>query len=165
MAGRRHVVDPNMIDVELWRRLVIEQPEAGMTRILAFLVSLAFLTAVLVLVFRGRLREEYTPIWTVVAAGIMILSLWFDAVRLMTWAVGAWTPSSTLFFFGHVFLLFLCLNYAVRLSGLTAQVKILAQEVSLLRSGLLIQRPTGDGPGLSPATPGGPDEGHTIHMH
>jgi hypothetical protein len=161
-------VDPNLMDVELWRRLVIEQPEAGLTRIVAFLVSFSFLSAVLFLVFRGRLREEYTPIWSVVAVGIMILSLWFDAVRLITRAVGAWTPSSTLFFFGHMFLLFLCLNYAVRLSGLTAQVKILAQEVSLLRSGLLAERsaaPAVEGPGLSPAAPEGPDEGRTTNLH
>jgi Uncharacterized conserved protein (DUF2304) len=43
--------------------------------------------------------------------------------------VGAWTPSSALFFFGELFLLAICLNYAVRLSGLTLQVKNLAQEL------------------------------------
>jgi hypothetical protein len=91
---------------------------------------------VLVLVRRGRLREEYTPIWTVVAVGTMVLSIWFDIVRLLTRAVGAWTPSSTLFFFGLVFLLTVCLNYAVRLSGLSLQVKLLAQEVALLRQRL-----------------------------
>jgi hypothetical protein len=72
----------------------------------------------------------------VVAVGTMVLSLWFDALRLLTRAVGAWTPSSTLFFFGLVFLLTVCLNYAVRLSGLSLQVKLLAQEVALLRQKL-----------------------------
>jgi hypothetical protein len=54
----------------------------------------------------------------------------------LTRAVGAWTPSSTLFFFGLVFLLTVSLNYAVRLSGLSLQVKLLAQEVALLRQKL-----------------------------
>ncbi|HEY8515170.1 MAG TPA: DUF2304 domain-containing protein [Candidatus Binatia bacterium] len=124
------------IDVDALRRLAIEQPEATSTRILALLLCTAFLVAVLVLVRRGRLREEYTPIWTVVAVGTMVLSIWFDAVRLLTRLVGAWTPSSTLFFFGLVFLLTVCLNYAVRLSGLSLQVKLLAQEVALLRQQL-----------------------------
>lgn len=124
------------IDVDLLRRLAIEQPEATSTRILALALCSAFLAAVLILVRRGKLREEYTPIWTVVALATMVLSVWFDAVRLLTRAVGAWTPSSTLFFFGLVFLLTVSLNYAVRLSGLSLQVKLLAQEVALLRQKL-----------------------------
>ncbi|MEW6273341.1 MAG: DUF2304 domain-containing protein [Thermodesulfobacteriota bacterium] len=129
-------MNQSTIDVEALRRLAIEQPEPASTRILALLLCSAFLVAVLVLVRRGRLREEYTPIWTVVALGTMVLSVWFDAVRMLTRAVGAWTPSSTLFFFGLVFLLTVSLNYAVRLSGLSLQVKLLAQEVALLRQQL-----------------------------
>jgi hypothetical protein len=144
-------MDPNALDLERLRRIAIEQPEAGTTRVLALLLSVVFLLAVLNLVRTGRLKEEYTPIWTVVAVGIMVLSIWFDAVRLVTRAVGAWTPSSTLFFFGELFLLVLCLNYAVRLSGLSLQVKLLAQEVSILRARL------GEGPGGESRTaPGAP---------
>jgi Uncharacterized conserved protein (DUF2304) len=129
-------MNPSTLDPETLRRLAIAQPEPGITRVLALLVSAAFLLAVLNLVRRGRLKEEYTPIWTTVAFGIMVLSIWFDAVRAVTRVVGAWTPSSTLFFFGELFLLILCLNYAVRLSGLSVQVKALAQEVSILRAAL-----------------------------
>lgn len=124
------------LDVETLRRLAIEQPEPGVTRVIAVVVSLGFLAAVLNLVRRGKLKEEYTPIWVLVALGIMGLSVWFDGLRLITRLVGAWTPSSTLFFFGLLFLLVLCLNYAVRLSGMSAQLKVLAQEVSLLRAEL-----------------------------
>jgi hypothetical protein len=126
-------VNADRIDVDTLRRLIMEQPEPGTTRLLALLVSAGFLLAVLNLVRRGRLREEYTPIWTVVALGIMLLSVWFEGLRLITRAVGAWTPSSTLFFFGEIFLMVLCLNYAVRLSRLTLHVKLLAQEMALLR--------------------------------
>ena len=83
-----------------------------------------------------RSMSQRPAIWVVVAAGLMVSSIWFDGVRLITRAVGAWTPSSTLFFFGLVFLLVLCLNYAVRLSGISGQVTALAQEVSLLREEL-----------------------------
>lgn len=142
-------MSPAPIDAETLRRLIMEQPEPGSTRGLALLVSTAFLLAVLHLVRRGRLREEYTPIWTVVAVGIMMLSLWFDVVRAITRAVGAWTPSSTLFFFGELFLLVLCLNYAVRLSSLTVRVKLLAQEVALLRAELGERRGTASPPGAA----------------
>ena len=147
-------MDPRSIDPEVLRRLAIEEPESGVTRVLALLVSVAFLVAVLNLVRRGRLKEEYTPIWTVVAMALIFLSVWFDGVRLITRAVGAWTPSSTLFFFGEIFLLVLCLNYAVRLSTLSVQVKLLAQEVSMLRAQ---QRSPGDRG--STAVPRGADGG------
>jgi hypothetical protein len=126
-------MNPESRDVEALRRLIMDQPEGGVTRTIALVVSAAFLLAVLNLVRRGRLREEYTPIWTVVAVGVMTLSVWSDGLRAITHAVGAWTASSTLFFFGELFLLILCLNYAVRLSTLTLQVKLLAQELSMLR--------------------------------
>ena len=122
------------IDLDTLQRLLMEQPEAKSTRVVMLMVSTAFLLAVLHLVRRGRLREEYTPIWVVVALGIMTLSVWYDGLRAITRLVGAWAPSSTLFFFGEIFLLTLCLNYAIRLSSLTLQMKVLAQEIAMLRS-------------------------------
>jgi hypothetical protein len=139
------------LDVETLRRLAIEQPEQGVTRILALTVSFMFLIAVLNLVRRGRLREEYTPIWVLVALGIMALSVWFDAVRVIAALIGAWTASSTLYFFGVLFLLVLSLNYAVRLSGLSTQMKLLAQEVSMLRAELSARSRVPDAGGADPA--------------
>ena len=133
-------MDPTTLDLDTLRQLAILQPESASTRILSMLLCAAFLTAVLTLVYRGKLREEYTPIWTIVAAGMMVAITWYDSVRFLTRAVGAWTPSSTLFFFGLLFLLVVSLNYAVRLSGMSLQVKLLAQEVALLREQLAAHR-------------------------
>ncbi len=151
-------MDPTKIDIETLRRIAIEEPEAGVTRLIALLVSVGFLVAVLNLVRRGKLKEEYTPIWTLVAVGLIGASVWFDLVRLVTRAVGAWTPSSTLFFFGEMFLLILCLNYAVRLSSLSVQIKLLAQEVSMLRAALAVTpqaAPPGAAAPTSPSLPRG----------
>src|SRR5881394_942298 len=111
-------MDPRTVDAEVLRQVLSQQPEPASTRVIMLLVSMGFLLAVLKLVRQGRLREEYTPIWTIVGFGIVLLSVWFDGLRLITQAVGAWTASSTLFFFGEIFLMVLCLNYAVRLSAL-----------------------------------------------
>jgi hypothetical protein len=142
-------------DLDALRQLYISQPEPTSVRILSLTLCAAFLGAVLVLVRRGKLREEYTPIWTSVAVATMVATIWFDSVRLLTRLVGAWTPSSTLFFFGLLFLLVVCLNYAVRLSGMSSQVKLLAQEVALLRARLgAAEAAAGRGDG-SPAASGG----------
>ncbi len=127
---------PALLSPENLRALALSQPEGTATRIVGLVVCATFLAAVLWLVQRGRLREEYTPIWTGVAVAMMVGIVWFDSVRFLTRLVGAWTPSSTLFFFGLLFLLVVSLNYAVRLSGMSLQVKLLAQEVALLRAEL-----------------------------
>ena len=124
---------PETLDIHALRQLAIGQPEALATRIIGILLGSGFLLAVLFLVHRGKLREEYTPIWVTAATGILIGMVWFDLVRLITWAVGAWTPSSPLFFLGLLFLLVVSLNYAVRLSGLRREMSTLAQELALLR--------------------------------
>ena len=116
--------------------------DAEGARLLALVCSVTLVLTVLWLVRRRVLREEYTPIWMGVALGIAALSLVPPLLGWLTRAVGAWTPSSTLFFFGELFLLAICLNYAVRLSGMTLQIKNLAQELAVLRGELEAARDT-----------------------
>jgi hypothetical protein len=126
--------------LEELRELFLGAPESSATRMLAVALSLLLVAVVLWLVRRRTLREEYTPIWMVVALGIAALSLFPSVLIALTRAVGAWTPSSALFFFGELFLLAICLNYAVRLSGLTLQIKNLAQELAVLRGEIEARR-------------------------
>lgn len=118
------------------RELLLSAPEATSTRILFVALSLVLVATVLLLVKRRVLREEYTPIWVAVAIGTMTLSFSPPLLDRLTRSIGAWTPSSALFFFGELFLVAICLNYAVRLSKLTLQVKNLAQELALVRANL-----------------------------
>ena len=98
------------------RELFLMAPESQTARLLALLGSIGLTVLVLHLVRRRALREEYTPIWMAVAAGLLLLSLVPGLLQLVTRAIGAWTASSTLFFLGQVFLVVICLNFAVRLS-------------------------------------------------
>lgn len=118
------------------RELFLSAPGSGATRTLAVLGSLALVVVVLWLVRRRRLREEYTPIWIAVAIGIATVSLHHGLLRTLTQSIGAWSLSATLFFFGELFLIAICLNYAVRLSRITLEMKTLNQEIALLRAEL-----------------------------
>ena len=122
------------------RELFRVAPESEATRILALVGSVALTLIVLRLVRRRALREEYTPIWMAVALGLLVISLDLDLLRFVTRAIGAWTASSTLFFLGEVFLLIICLNFAVRLSQTSLQIKTLGQELALLRAQLQDRR-------------------------
>jgi hypothetical protein len=127
------LMNPSTLTADTMRELALSQPNDWTTRIISITVCLALLGTVLWLVHRGRLREEYSPIWILVSTGMLVVTASLDILRQLTEAIGAWTPSSTLFFFGLLFLLILSLNYAVRLSGMSLQLKLLAQEVALLR--------------------------------
>jgi len=105
-------------------------------RVVAVVGSLGVAAVVLYLVRRRALREEFTPIWLAVAAGLLVLSVNLDLLRVLTRLIGAWTPSSTIFFFGEFFLLATCLHFAVRLSQASVQIKNLGQELALLRARL-----------------------------
>ena len=118
------------------RELFLTAPAPVETRVLAVVLSLVLVGTVLWLVKRRTLREEYTPIWLLVAAAIALVSIVSPLLQALTRAIGAWTQSSALFFFGQLFLVAICLNYAVRLSQLTLQVKNLVQEVAVLRAEL-----------------------------
>jgi drug/metabolite transporter (DMT)-like permease len=134
--------DPRLEEL---RNIFLSAPESTTTRVMAAMLSLALFAVVLGLVRRRVLREEYTPIWLLVAFGIALLSLINPLLVWLTRSLGAWTPSSTIFFLGQIFLVAICLNYAVRLSGLVLQVKNLGQEVAMLRAQLDAREPRGDG--------------------
>jgi uncharacterized membrane protein YhaH (DUF805 family) len=116
------------------RDLLMNAPEQGTTRIVAILGATLLLVTVLWLVRRRAIDAEFTPIWVLVAGGVVVVASSAGLLRTLTRGIGAWTPSSTVFFFGEVFLVALCLHYSVRLSGLNRQVRTLAQEVALLRA-------------------------------
>ena len=122
------------------RDLFLEAPESRVTAVLAIVLSSVLLITVLWKVRKRKLREEYTPIWVVLATCLMLICLRLDWLRVVTRAIGAWTPSSTLFFLGELFLVWICLNYAVRLSRHTTQLKNLAQEMAILRARLEEQK-------------------------
>lgn len=118
------------------RELFLAAPESDTARFMAVAFSVGLAASVLWMVRRGSLREEYTPIWMVVAFSLLVVSLRMEILHALTRALGAWTASSTLFFLGLFFLVLICLNYSVRFSRTSVQLKNLAQEVALLRAEL-----------------------------
>jgi tellurite resistance protein TehA-like permease len=136
-------MEPTLNPDEL-RELFLSIAEPETARALALGGSLLLVVVVLWLVRRRSLREEFTPIWMAVAFALAVLSVRLDWLRWLTRAVGAWTPSSVIFFLGEVFLVVVCLNYAVRLSKAGVEIKNLAQEVALLRTRLDRIEPSAD---------------------
>ena len=101
-------------------------------KIIALVVGIGMLLLIIELVRRRKLREEYSWLWLMTGSVILLLTLWFDLLKWITHLVGAVTPSSTIFLFAFLFLIFISLHFSVVISKLTDRNKELAQQYALL---------------------------------
>jgi hypothetical protein len=95
-------------------------------------VAFFILILILELVRKRRLREEYSWLWIATGAGLLMAALWYDGLVVLTGLIGTKSTSSTVFFLGLIFVILLCLQFSVRLSRMTEQVKTLGQRMALL---------------------------------
>ena len=103
-------------------------------RIIAILICILLVAYVFELVRRRHLSEEYSMGWLVAGSMMLILSI---SEGLLVWVsnlVGATLFTSTLFFFGLIFLVTICLHFSIRISALTNQVRTLTQHMGILHS-------------------------------
>jgi hypothetical protein len=101
-------------------------------KIVALAFGIGMLLLVIELVRRRKLREEYSWLWLMTGAIIILLALWFDLLKWITHLVGAVVPSSTIFLFAFLFLILISLHFSVVISKLTDRNKELAQKHALL---------------------------------
>ena len=123
-----------LIDVDTIRYALQTQQVTFTVRVVALVAASSLFVTVFEAVRRRKIREDFTPIWLTCATAILFLAFSFDALIWFTNLIGAWTPSSTVFFFGLAFVVAVSLGYAVRLSTLSSQVKTLAQEIAILKA-------------------------------
>lgn len=88
------------------------------------------------LVRRRRLREEYSVLWLAVSLGMFVLVLRYDWLVGLTELIGAALPTTTLFIGAIIFLLLLAVQFSIKLSEMSGQLKNLAQDNALLRAAL-----------------------------
>ena len=101
-------------------------------QIISILICIFLVAYVFELVRRKHLSEEYSMGWLVTGTLMLILSVSENAIRWVSGLVGATLFTSTLFFFGLLFLMIICLHFSIRISALTQQVRSLTQHVGIL---------------------------------
>ena len=103
-------------------------------KIFTISISIVLFIVIIDLVRRRKLREEFSWLWLLTGVAIIVLSAWYDLLLFITRLVGAVLPTSTLFFFGLMFLMAISLYYSTKISSLHDHVKDLAQHVAILQS-------------------------------
>jgi len=101
-------------------------------KVFAIMLSIGLIILIFELVRRKKLREEYSWLWMLTGAAILILAVWRNLLLFVTRFIGAVLPVSTIFFFGVFFLILINLYFSVKISRFTDQIKKLAQRLALL---------------------------------
>lgn len=101
-----------------------------------FAAIFGILAAVLIVsLLRNRyLREKYAATWILIAAGVLVLSLFPGILDAMASWFGVITPVNIVFFIGALALLIISVQFSIELSRTEERVRRLAEEVAILRS-------------------------------
>ena len=125
----------------------------------AVALALAILAVILELVRRRQLREEYSLLWIITGALLLLLAVHYGLLLWLTRQVGAALPTSTLFFGGLIFLILVSLQFSVRLSTMTRRIKDLNQRLAFLEHELRRHAAREEGRPAPTGAPRGPAVG------
>lgn len=99
---------------------------------ISVVVVLVFLTAIVRMVRKRRLRAKYSFFWLVLGLGILALAAIPGLLEWITDAANVYYPPSVLFASAIMLLLFVSLHFSWELSRLEERTRILAEEIALL---------------------------------
>lgn len=105
-------------------------------KIAMIIVCVFIFIFILDLVRRRKLREEYSWLWLLTSLSLFILVIKYNWLVVISNLIGAVVPTTTLFIGALTFLMILCVQFSIRISRLTGQVKNLIQENAILKDGL-----------------------------
>ncbi len=111
-------------------------------KVVTIFIAVSIFIIILELVRRRKLMEEYSWLWLLTGIGLITLTLWYGLLVKVTHLIGAAVPTSALFLFALIFLMFVCLQFSVKISKLTNQVKNLTQELTILKPEIEEKRQT-----------------------
>lgn len=105
-------------------------------QIIAIVTALIFMFFIFRLISKGKLREEYSFIWIVCTALLLLFAIWRDGLDVIAKLLGIYYAPS-LIFLGAIFAIVVFLvHLSVVNSKQHQQIKDLAQEMALLKEKL-----------------------------
>jgi hypothetical protein len=102
-------------------------------QIFALIVSALVFVIVIDMVRKRRLREEYSVLWLLTSVLMFVLVFRYEWLVALTDLIGAGLPTTTLFLSSIIFLMLLSVQFCIKISQLTDQVKNLSQENALMK--------------------------------
>lgn len=105
-------------------------------KIFAVIICCFVFVVTINLVRKRKLREEYSVLWLVTSLFMFVLVIRYEWLVSLTSFIGAGLPTTTLFICSIIFLMLIAVQFSIKISLLTNQVKNLAQENALLQAAI-----------------------------
>ncbi|KNH17142.1 hypothetical protein ACU18_11180 [Arthrobacter sp. ZBG10] len=109
-----------------------------MSLLMGSIVVLAILFFVFEMLRRQKLREKYAILWIVVGIGTLLLSAFPSLLEKASGLLGIQVPANLLFIMTLVLLVGVCLHLSREQSQAEDEVRILCEEVAILKSELKV---------------------------
>lgn len=109
----------------------------GRIQIIAIIVNVIFISYVGYLIVKGKLREEYSIVWCVCTALLLLFSFWRNGLDVLSKLFGIYDPPNMVFTASIFVTLIYLLHLSVVASRLHEQNKKLAQEIALIKNMLM----------------------------
>ena len=116
-------------------------------QLFALLVCISVFLFTLDMVRRKKLREEYSVLWLLTSVAMFALVFKYEWLVHLTELIGAVVPTTTLFIGSLIFLTLIAVQFSIKISRLTDQMKNLTQENAILAHEVKKLR-DGEGPGI-----------------
>lgn len=104
----------------------------------AYIFFLVFAAAIVLLVLaqvrNQNMKEKYAALWLIVSAAIIVLVLFPRLLFFLSELIGIETPVNLLFLLAIIMLIGVCLHLTSALSKTGEDVRVLAEEVAILRA-------------------------------
>ncbi|WPU08110.1 DUF2304 domain-containing protein [Pseudarthrobacter oxydans] len=107
-----------------------------MSLLMGSIVVVAILFFVFEMLRRQKLREKYAVLWIVIGIGTLLLSAFPSVLEKASGLLGIQVPANLLFIMTLVLLVGVCLHLSREQSQAEDEVRILCEEVALLRADL-----------------------------
>jgi hypothetical protein len=107
-----------------------------MTLLMGSIVVVAILFFVFEMLRRQKLREKYAVLWIIIGIGTLLLSAFPAVLERASGLLGIQVPSNLLFIMTLVLLVGVCLHLSREQSQAEDEVRILGEEVALLKTDL-----------------------------
>lgn len=107
-----------------------------MSLLMGSIVVVAILFFVFEMLRRQKLREKYAVLWIIIGLGTLLLAAFPGMLELASTLVGIQVPANLLFIMTLVLLVGVCLHLSQEQSQAEDEVRILAEEVAILRQDL-----------------------------
>lgn len=110
------------------------------TRATMFVLGLFVLAFVLNMVRTRKLQERYALLWVLAAVGLTLAPLFIVAIDELAYAIGVQYPPALILALAVIALMLIILQLSLSISNQADQIKVLTQELGLLRQELAEMR-------------------------